>query len=55
MCIYLHVYSSILLLCRDWAIGETATRWILGLISVMVLEVRTHGGGGDDDDDDDNE
>lgn len=42
-----------LLLCRDFTIGETATGWILGLISVLVLEVRPNGGGIDDIDDDD--
>ena len=51
MCIC--VYSSLLLLCRNSAIGETATGWILGLIGVVVWEVRIHCGDDDDDDDDD--
>lgn len=51
-CIYLQI-RPFLLLCRDFTIGETATGWILGLISAFVLEVRPNGGGIDDDDDDD--
>ena len=53
--IYTCVYSSLLLLCRNYAIGETATGWILGLIGVVVWEVRIHSGDDDDDDDDDDD